>query len=59
MSDTAMISVPEITPTGTEIGDPFAATDDDVGATLEYSLGGDDECIVRNRRSLRPADDGG
>ena len=42
-SDTAMISVPENTPTGTEIGDPFAATDVDAGATLEYSLGGDDE----------------
>ena len=32
----------ENTPAGTEIGDPIAATDEDEGATLEYSLGGDD-----------------
>ena len=41
-SDTAMISVDENTPVGTEIGPPVAATDEDEGATLEYSLGGDD-----------------
>ena len=37
-----MISVDENTPTGTEIGEPFVATDEDEGTTLEYSLGGDD-----------------
>ena len=41
-SDMAMISVDENTPAGEDIGDPIAATDEDEGATLEYSLGGDD-----------------
>ena len=41
-SDMAMISVPENTAAGTEIGPPITATDEDEGATLEYSLGGDD-----------------
>ncbi len=41
-SDMVMISVDENTPTGTEIGPPITATDEDEGATLEYSLGGDD-----------------
>ena len=41
-SDMVMISVPENTAAGENIGDPIAATDEDEGATLEYSLGGDD-----------------
>ena len=42
-SDTAMmISVDENTPVGTEIGDPFAATDEDAGDMLDLQLGGDD-----------------
>ena len=41
-SGTAMRSVDENTPVGTEIGPPITATDVDEGATLTYSLGGDD-----------------
>ena len=37
-----MISVDENTPAGTELGPPITATDEDAGATLVYSLGGDD-----------------
>ena len=37
-----MINVDENTPVGTDIGDPITATDEDEGATLTYSLGGDD-----------------
>ena len=41
-SDMVTINVLENTAAGENIGDPIAATDEDEGATLEYSLGGDD-----------------
>ena len=41
-SATTTRSVAENTAAGENIGDPLAATDVDAGATLTYSLGGDD-----------------
>ena len=40
--ETATLTIAEDTGTGQNIGDPFAATDVDEGATLTYTLGGDD-----------------
>ena len=40
--DTATLSVPETTASGTDIGDAFTATDPDASTTLTFELGGTD-----------------